>query len=251
MYLDDFLIENTLTDDRHYLQSPHLFMCVNLVKANRDGPLDDNSIRPLTGSLTSSLHRLKDIDNKEAGFFIFGDISVKVVGSFRLEFVLFDLQQDHHGLQAICLASVRSDAFQVLQQKDYKGLEESTYLSRTFSDQGVRLRLRKESRNLAGQKRRYQPEDPVENTPQKRFHPQHQQQSYLPSTGYLPSTSNLVTASSMPSSSNLALTHESSMPQSFFLPSTGLPSTGLPSTGLSSTNFAPDYGHLEYPYWHQ
>jgi len=32
--------------------------------------------------------------------------------------------------------------------KDYRGLEESTYLSRAFSDQGVRLRLRKEPRSV-------------------------------------------------------------------------------------------------------
>lgn len=37
-----------------------------------------------------------------------------------------------------------------MQQKQWRGLEESTHLSRTFSDQGVRLRLRKENRNLAG-----------------------------------------------------------------------------------------------------
>lgn len=39
---------------------------------------------------------------------------------------------------------------EVLAPKDFKGMEESTYLSRAFSDQGVRLRLRKESRAMAG-----------------------------------------------------------------------------------------------------
>jgi velvet factor protein len=37
----------------------------------------------------------------------------------------------------------------VVSQKDFKGLEESTYISRAFSDQGVRLRLRKEQRNAS------------------------------------------------------------------------------------------------------
>ena len=36
----------------------------------------------------------------------------------------------------------------VLPPKDFKGMEESTYLSRAFSDQGVRLRLRKEPRAM-------------------------------------------------------------------------------------------------------
>jgi hypothetical protein len=38
----------------------------------------------------------------------------------------------------------------VVQAKQWQGLVESTHLSRTFSDQGVRLRLRKENRNVAG-----------------------------------------------------------------------------------------------------
>jgi hypothetical protein len=36
----------------------------------------------------------------------------------------------------------------VLLPKDFKGMDESTYLSRAFSDQGVRLRLRKEPRAM-------------------------------------------------------------------------------------------------------
>jgi hypothetical protein len=39
--------------------------------------------------------------------------------------------------------------FSVVVQKDWKGLQESTYISRAFSDQGVRIRLRKEARNPA------------------------------------------------------------------------------------------------------
>lgn len=38
----------------------------------------------------------------------------------------------------------------MVQAKQWQGLVESTHLSRTFSDQGVRLRLRKENRNVAG-----------------------------------------------------------------------------------------------------
>jgi hypothetical protein len=40
-------------------------------------------------------------------------------------------------------------SFLVVVQKDWKGLQESTYISRAFSDQGVRIRLRKEARNPA------------------------------------------------------------------------------------------------------
>lgn len=46
-------------------------------------------------------------------------------------------------------------------------MEESTYLSRAFSDQGVRLRLRKEPRAMMGNKRPfpYGPDAPISNTP--------------------------------------------------------------------------------------
>lgn len=38
----------------------------------------------------------------------------------------------------------------VVTSKDFRGQMESTHLSRTFSDQGVRLRLRKEQRTITG-----------------------------------------------------------------------------------------------------
>lgn len=44
----------------------------------------------LVGQTSSSLHRLKDIDNKDGGFFVFGDISVRKAGKHRLRFNLFD-----------------------------------------------------------------------------------------------------------------------------------------------------------------
>jgi hypothetical protein len=48
------------------------------------------------------------------------------------------------------VTSAVSNAFRVMPVKEFRGLRESTHLSRTFSDQGVRLRLRKEARSLAG-----------------------------------------------------------------------------------------------------
>lgn len=76
----------------------------------------------MLGQLSSSLHRLKDVNNTGAcdllvplyscrrcqkssqlcanvgfftdgGFFVFGDISVRHVGTYRLRFYLFDLQK--------------------------------------------------------------------------------------------------------------------------------------------------------------
>ncbi|KAF1969590.1 hypothetical protein BU23DRAFT_375255, partial [Bimuria novae-zelandiae CBS 107.79] len=139
-------VDESAEASQHFLQSPYLFMTVSLWKADQDERWDhcgsQNGPSHLYGGLCSSLHRLKDIDNKDGGFFIFGDISVNTTGTFRLQFKLYDMQKD----VAVFIGSIKSDPFNVVSAKGYLGLEPSTYLSRTFSDQGVRLRLRKESR---------------------------------------------------------------------------------------------------------
>lgn len=45
----------------------------------------------LSGATVLSLHRLRDIDNSDGGFFVFGDLAVKKQGHFRLAFSLFEL----------------------------------------------------------------------------------------------------------------------------------------------------------------
>lgn len=47
--------------NRNYLQSPYYFMCTTLVSANDSSPPLPQ--QALAGTLVSSLHRLKDIDN--------------------------------------------------------------------------------------------------------------------------------------------------------------------------------------------
>jgi hypothetical protein len=141
--------------DRHsqYLQNPYIFSVVSLWKADKDEPHDESGDKALCGTLVSSLNRLKDESNKDGGFLIHGDISVRVQGSFRLRFTLFELQSNNMQGHIQCLGHVDSSIFKVLSSKDFKGLAESTHLSRTFSDQGVRLRLRKEAKGMMGRKR--------------------------------------------------------------------------------------------------
>ncbi|KAF2089540.1 hypothetical protein K490DRAFT_37519 [Saccharata proteae CBS 121410] len=117
-------------------------MCCSLWKPDVDEPSENTGSPALAGTVVSSLHRLKDVDNHDGGFFVFGDISVKQAGLHRLKFSLFDLNNK----EVIFLDSTITQPFKVVAQKDFKGMEESTYLSRAFSDQGVRLRLRKEPR---------------------------------------------------------------------------------------------------------
>ncbi len=103
----------------------------------------------LIGTVVSSLHRLKDTDNQDGGFFVFGDLSCKVEGKFRLLFTLYQMQK----MECVHITSIVSDIFQVYPTKSFPGLAESTFLTRSFSDQGVRLRLRKDSRSMTTRKR--------------------------------------------------------------------------------------------------
>jgi hypothetical protein len=98
----------------------------------------------LAGTLVSSLHRLKDSDNLDGAFFVFGDLSVKLEGTFRLQFNLYEMRQN----ECYHIKAILSDSFPVHSTKNFQGMSESTFLTRSFSDQGVRLRLRKEPRTL-------------------------------------------------------------------------------------------------------
>ncbi|KAF2400740.1 hypothetical protein EJ06DRAFT_476405 [Trichodelitschia bisporula] len=110
-----------------------------------DGVSSGDKAKPaLLGTLASSLHKLKDTDNGDGAFFVFGDVSIRVTGTWRLQFALYDYHKAT--MRYVFLSQVISDPFKVVSLKDFKGLDESTYLSRAFSDQGVRLRLRKEPR---------------------------------------------------------------------------------------------------------
>ena len=156
---------------QYFLNSPNLFGACQLVENTADRKIvkaADGSPNALFGGVVSSLHRLRYNDTGSGGFFIFGDLSVRTTGTFRLLFMLFDMRlrtlpgssialphcvylgrtytEPFRGELPYSCTNMCLLAFKVLTQKDYKGLEESTYLSRTFSDQGVRLRLRKEPR---------------------------------------------------------------------------------------------------------
>ncbi|PYH76013.1 hypothetical protein BO82DRAFT_297266 [Aspergillus uvarum CBS 121591] len=129
---------------QHYLQSPYYFMCCSLYDASEDNPVPVAPSTALTGTLVSSLHRLKDVDNSDGGFFVWGDLSVKIEGDFRLKFTLFEMRKD----DVTYLKSIITDRFTVYPPKSFPGMGESTFLSRSFADQGVKLRIRKEPRTL-------------------------------------------------------------------------------------------------------
>ncbi|KAI8149384.1 velvet factor-domain-containing protein [Fennellomyces sp. T-0311] len=133
------------TDRSSYLQNPYYFMYASLMAADLDEELHllrDGKTRSTTGSVVSSLYHLKDIDNSDAGFFVFPDLSVRVEGNYRLKLSLFEII----GKDVFHCVSIISDVFIVYSAKKFPGMEESTFLSRAFADQGLKIRIRKELR---------------------------------------------------------------------------------------------------------
>ena len=146
-----------------HIQSPYLFVSAILEdtdseKSSKKSPQGPPTQNALTGSTVSSLHKLKDIDNVETAFFVFGDLAVKKEGFFRIRFDL--LQIDLMSREVTHLTSVLSDVFEVQSARVFKGLSESTFLTRSLSDQGVRLRVRKTPKQKAPDQRH---EDVVRN----------------------------------------------------------------------------------------
>ncbi|EIE84876.1 hypothetical protein RO3G_09586 [Rhizopus delemar RA 99-880] len=117
-------------------------MCVSLADPDTLEEIVSISQNILSGQTTSSMYKLKDVNNQDGGFFVFGDLSVKSEGKFRLKFSVFSIDE----MGVTNLKSTYSDIFQVYSTKNFPGMLESTFLSRSFSDQGARIRIRKEHR---------------------------------------------------------------------------------------------------------
>ncbi|PFH57049.1 hypothetical protein XA68_15580 [Ophiocordyceps unilateralis] len=151
-----------LLDKRHHgksglYDSPYLFMTSSLVpESYGESPSGKEQELPsnyLVGSLVSSIHRLRDTDNVEGGFFVFGDLSVKREGRFRLRFTLFERDQHSSSPSFYFVSELITNAFTVYSTKLFPGMADSTQLTRTFSNQGVKVRLRKDSSGMAARKR--------------------------------------------------------------------------------------------------
>ncbi|KAJ1560440.1 hypothetical protein HK096_008705, partial [Nowakowskiella sp. JEL0078] len=129
----------------NYVSNPFYFAYATLVSANNSeeiNVLKDTNSRAMTGSIASSLQRLKDIDGAYGGFFVFPDISIRLEGKFRLRFTLFEIVEN----EVIRRNYVNSDVFTVYSPKFFPGMAESTSLSKFFAEQGLKIRLRKEPR---------------------------------------------------------------------------------------------------------
>ncbi|KAL7278780.1 hypothetical protein ACG7TL_007789 [Trametes sanguinea] len=130
-----------------FLQNPYYFMFASLAKPDEDVELHwlkDGKTRCTTGSVVSSLYHLKDTENQnqDAGFFVFPDLSVRTEGSYRLKLSLFEVV----GSSVYHCKSIFSAPFYVYTAKKFPGMEESTPLSCSLADQGIKIRIRKDIR---------------------------------------------------------------------------------------------------------
>ncbi|KAL4206316.1 hypothetical protein CU097_010366 [Rhizopus azygosporus] len=127
----------------NYWISSNFFVIATLIDSENYSDIHIvNGHQTTAGSIAQSLHKLRDTDNREGAFFVFSDISIRIEGVFRLKFTLFQIK----GSEAERICYVISDKFQVYSPKCFPGMSGSTELTRLFSEQGVRLRIRKEAR---------------------------------------------------------------------------------------------------------
>jgi len=98
----------------------------------------------LTGTILSSIYHLRDPERggKTAAFFVFPDLNIRSDGNYSLRFDVFGLQEDRFYPLAYCISSI----FTVYSAKRFPGMTNSTELSKTFSDQGLKIRIRKDIR---------------------------------------------------------------------------------------------------------
>ncbi|KAK9482550.1 velvet factor-domain-containing protein [Lipomyces starkeyi] len=125
-------------NDRKWLRSPCFFMCANLYDPAHNVPIRLPPSETLTGGLISQLHCVIDESHRENGYFVFGDLSVKVKGQFRLRFSLFEIMDS----QVKFIKSTLSEKFIAYSRKPLAAVIERTPLSTKCS--GKRGRMREE-----------------------------------------------------------------------------------------------------------
>ncbi|KAJ3302736.1 hypothetical protein HDV03_004621 [Kappamyces sp. JEL0829] len=145
------------TDPIHYLYNPFLFAYATLLNAetSEEIPYVDDAMHVLTGSIASCVYHLKDPenDNQFGAFFVFPDIAIRQEGKFRLRISLFKISGGTEDpinapSKVLLLKSVDTQPFQVYSVKTFPPLLPSSALSRSFADQGLKLRLRKSPKYL-------------------------------------------------------------------------------------------------------
>ncbi|KPV76190.1 uncharacterized protein RHOBADRAFT_42518 [Rhodotorula graminis WP1] len=126
---DDDLATPTLTHT--------LFMFASLVEEDSEQEMFEvcgSKTAVVSGSVVSSLFHLRD-----QSCFVFPDMSVRMEGRWRFKMSLYEVSEDGAEFRT----SILTDVFQVYSSKRFPGMSKSTELSRSFAQQGLKLRIRR------------------------------------------------------------------------------------------------------------
>ncbi|WRT65259.1 uncharacterized protein IL334_002202 [Kwoniella shivajii] len=168
-----------------FMQNPYYFLFACLVGGDEQEDelhvIDDGKTRFLTGTPVSSLYHLKDLDNSDAAFFVFPDLGVRKEGRYKLKLTLFEIvDQEVYYCTTMCTST-----FSVYSAKKFPGMSKATDLSKSFAEQGLKIRVRKDPRQPAARaskaKRKSDAAESEEDAESRQNHhaglPQQQQQS--------------------------------------------------------------------------
>lgn len=143
--------------EEQLLALPEVFVRAQLVPAENPAEEclpDARRNDPLVGDTLQSPFNSRIDTREDQSFFVFKELGVRSRGLYRLRFDLFD----RVGLQISRVASVYTDAFEVLERRKHPGLTASSGLMDALVDRGMKYKLRKAA-DKQGIKKRKSPEE--------------------------------------------------------------------------------------------
>lgn len=130
--------------------------CHNVIHCalwSEDGTHEENALiqpdrrptRRLMGQLCASPAIAKDEHDLEGCFFVFGDLSCRTNGRYRLRFVLMrvDPLNLEVGGSSPILTDIISNVFTVYTAKEFPGMKPSSALTRALKLQGINVQVKK------------------------------------------------------------------------------------------------------------
>ncbi|KIW49881.1 hypothetical protein, variant [Exophiala xenobiotica] len=122
--------------------SPYIFSMVTVESLDPQQATEPDT---LSGRLSSSLHKFRLPDGQEQCVFVFHALFIKYPGMYRLRCHVFEMRQGFSGLYAEKVAEIYGGVMQVSADKAAAPTRASTKLTRDLHDQGVKVKLKKES----------------------------------------------------------------------------------------------------------
>ncbi|KAI9205272.1 velvet factor [Polychytrium aggregatum] len=113
----------------------------SVVMQEQAGTHPSQVVPSLFGTLVSPSYFTRDLDQRLGVYFIFGDLSLRVEGTFRLKFLLFDLAASlpipDMNTPSRPIATVLSNPFMSHSWKSFPGMNRISPLTRHIINQGI------------------------------------------------------------------------------------------------------------------